>query len=138
MWCKLPFEAIFAAFVIRNLYILRQGRLRVRDFLNTKQCTLLSQRHFGGKTWQLSSILSRIFRQRLHSIAQKEVEGAQRFQRKQGLDGGAQSRGLTNLLLSNRIQLFPNFCQNVVVAEISYQCQKVYHFEIGRGVNLLL
>ena len=35
----------------RALYqILRRGRLRVRDFLNTKYCSRMKQRHFGGKT----------------------------------------------------------------------------------------
>ena len=121
MWCKLPFEAIFAAFVIRNLQILRRGRLRVRHFLNTKYCTRVSQRHFWWENVIAVVILLRIFRQSLDSIAQKEVAGAQRVQRKQGLGGGAQSRGLTNLLLSYGVQPFPNFCENVVVAETSYQ-----------------
>ena len=43
------------------------------------------------------------------------------FREKKVLGGGAQSRGLTNLLFSNGISPFPNFCENVVVAEISYQ-----------------
>ena len=40
---------------IESFKILRRERLRVRDFLSTKQCTRVSQRHFGGKTWQPSS-----------------------------------------------------------------------------------
>ena len=114
MWCKLPFKAISAAIVVRNLFkILRGRRLRVRDILNTKQ--------FWRENVVAVVILLRIFRQRLHSIAQKEVAGAQRFQKKQGLAGGAPSHGLTNLLLSYGVQPFPNFCENVVVAETSYQ-----------------
>ena len=35
---------------IRELYILRRGRLRVRDFLNTECCSRVNQRHFGLKT----------------------------------------------------------------------------------------
>ena len=41
----------------------RQGKetfrqLRVRDLLNTKQCSRVNHRHFGGKTWyQLWSVL---------------------------------------------------------------------------------
>ena len=38
------------------LQILRRVRLRVRDFLSTKQCPRVNQRHFGGKTWQPSSL----------------------------------------------------------------------------------
>ena len=30
---------------------LRRVRLRIRDFLSTKQCSRVNQRHFGGKTW---------------------------------------------------------------------------------------
>ena len=41
--------------LIRDLQILRRERLRLRDFLNTKQCSRVRQRHFGGKTWQPSS-----------------------------------------------------------------------------------
>ena len=36
-------------FYNRVLYILRRERQRVRDFLNTKQCSRINQRHFGGK-----------------------------------------------------------------------------------------
>ena len=39
----------------RDLYISRRVRLRVRGFLNSKWCTCVSQRHFGGKTWSPSS-----------------------------------------------------------------------------------
>ena len=40
----------------RDLQIQRPGRrLRVRDFLNTKQCARVNQRHFGEKTRQSSS-----------------------------------------------------------------------------------
>ena len=34
---------------IRELQILRRGRLRVRDFLNTEYSSRVNQRHFGGK-----------------------------------------------------------------------------------------
>ena len=47
-WCSLPPVGVFN----RELQILRLVRLRLRDFLNTKQCTRVSQRHFGGKSWQ--------------------------------------------------------------------------------------
>ena len=33
----------------RELQILRRGRLRVRDFPNTKQRSCVNQRHFAGK-----------------------------------------------------------------------------------------
>ena len=32
------------------LLLFRRERLRERDFLNTKQCARVNQRHFGGKT----------------------------------------------------------------------------------------
>ena len=35
----------------RELQILTRGRLQERDFLNTKYCSRVNQRHFGGKTW---------------------------------------------------------------------------------------
>ena len=39
----------------RELWILRRGRLRARDFLNTEFWLRVNQRHFGGKTRQPSS-----------------------------------------------------------------------------------
>ena len=39
----------------RDLQILRRERLRVRDFLNSKWCSRVNQRHFGVKKWQPSS-----------------------------------------------------------------------------------
>ena len=41
--------------VLETFQILRRVRLRVRHFLNTKYCTRVNQRQFGGKTWQPSS-----------------------------------------------------------------------------------
>ena len=52
---SLPSPSLLLKFAIRDLQILRRVRLRVRDFLNTKQCTRVNQRHFGGKTRQPSS-----------------------------------------------------------------------------------
>ena len=49
------FLVIFCPRCSRDLQILRPVRPRVRDLLNTKQRTRVSQRHSGGKTWQLSS-----------------------------------------------------------------------------------
>ena len=37
-------------FSIRELQILRRARQRVRDFLSTKKCARVNQRHFRGKT----------------------------------------------------------------------------------------
>ena len=37
--------------VNRELWILRRGLLRERDFLDTKKCTCANQLHFGGKMW---------------------------------------------------------------------------------------
>ena len=42
--------------LIRELQIPRRGRLRERYFPNTKWCARVSQRHFGEKMWQLTSV----------------------------------------------------------------------------------
>ena len=44
----------------RELQIRRRGRLRRRDFLNTKQCSLLNRRHFGGENVTAVIILLRV------------------------------------------------------------------------------
>ena len=36
---------------VRDRQILRRGRLRERDFLNTKWCARVKQLYFGEKTW---------------------------------------------------------------------------------------
>ena len=49
-------QVLRSTIAAETLKILRRGRVRQRDFLNTKWCARVNQRHFGGKRWQPSSI----------------------------------------------------------------------------------
>ena len=49
IWSDFSTQTDPSPFNNRELYICGRGRLRVRYFLNTKKCTFVSQRHFGGE-----------------------------------------------------------------------------------------
>ena len=52
---------------LETFQILGRERLRVRDFLNKRQCARVNHGHFGGKTWQPLSFYYEFWRERRSS-----------------------------------------------------------------------